>query len=140
VSRQWPRTVLIEVAERAPAAVQRRGSSYAIIDRTGVVFDTVRKRPKRLPLVSADTGSGARTMRAALDVLAVVPARVRRQLVEVRAMSPEQVTLRLTRRRTVMWGSTERGERKAAVLAALMSRRALVYDVSAPDAPTTRRS
>jgi cell division protein FtsQ len=140
VSRQWPRTVLIVVAERVPAAVQRRGSSYALLDRTGVAFDTVRKRPKRLPLVSADTGSGARTMRAAMDVLAVVPARVRRQLVEVRAASPEQVTLRLTRRRTVMWGSTERGQRKAAVLAALMSRRALVYDVSAPDAPTTRRS
>jgi cell division protein FtsQ len=139
VSRQWPRTVLIVVAERVPAAVQRRGSSYLLLDRTGVAFDTVRTRPKRLPLVSADTDS-PRTLRAALDVLAVVPDRVRRQLVEVRATSPEQVTLRLTRHRTVMWGSTERGERKAAVLAALMSRRALVYDVSAPDAPTTRRN
>ena len=49
------------------------------------------------------------------------------------------VTLRLTRDRTVVWGSPERGDRKATVLTALMSRRADVYDVSAPDAPTTRR-
>jgi cell division protein FtsQ len=39
----------------------------------------------------------------------------------------------------VLWGSVDRGARKAAVLAVLVTRRAAVYDVSAPDAPTTRR-
>jgi len=139
VSRQWPRSVRIVVVERVPAAVQRRGSSYLVLDGTGVAFDTVRTRPKGLPMVSARSGAGARTVRAAMDVLAAVPARVRRQLVEVRAASPEQVTLRLTRGRTVVWGSPDRGERKAVVLTALMPRKARVYDVSAPDAPTTSR-
>ena len=46
--------------------------------------------------------------------------------------------MQLTRGRIVVWGSTERGERKAAVLAVLLARKARVYDVSAPDAPTTR--
>ncbi len=136
VSRQWPRSVLIVVQERVPAAVQRRGSSYLLVDPSGVAFDTVRKRPKGLPLVTAP---GEPAFRAALTVLTSVPAPVRRQLLEVRAASPEQVTLRLTRDRTVVWGSPERGDRKAAVLTALMSRKARVYDVSAPDAPTTRR-
>ena len=139
VSRQWPRSVRIVVVERVPAAVQRRGSSYLVLDGTGVAFDTVRTRPKGLPMVSARSGAGARTVRAAMDVLAAVPVRVRRQLVEVRAASPEQVTLRLTRGRTVVWGSPDRGERKAVVLTALMPRKARVYDVSAPDAPTTSR-
>ena len=139
VSRLWPRSVRIVVEERVAAAVQRSGSSYLILDRTGVAFDTVRTRPKGLPMVSARPGSGAPTLRAAMDVLAAVPVRVRRQLVEVRAASPEQVTLRLTRGRTVVWGSPDRGERKAVVLTALMPRKARVYDVSAPDAPTTSR-
>jgi cell division protein FtsQ len=140
VSRQWPRSVQIVVQERVPAAVQRRGSSYLLVDPEGVAFDTVRRRPKGLPLVTAPAAAGEPAFRAALAVLTSVPAPVRRQLLEVRAASPEQVTLRLTRGRTVMWGSPDRGDRKAAVLTALLSRRARVYDVSAPDAPTTRRS
>jgi cell division protein FtsQ len=140
VSRQWPRSVRIVVEERMPAAVQRSGSSYLLVDPTGVAFDRVAKRPLGLPLVTAPTAAGEPAFRAALAVLTAVPASVRRQLLEVRAASPEQVTLRLTRGRTVVWGSPERGARKAAVLTALMSRRASVYDVSAPDAPTTRRS
>jgi cell division protein FtsQ len=39
-----------------------------------------------------------------------------------------------------MWGSAEASERKAEVLTALMRLRAKVYDVSAPEAPTTRES
>lgn len=139
VSRSWPRSVQIVVEERRPAAVQRRGSTYRLVDRTGVAFDTVLKRPKGLPLVSAHAAAGPLALRATLDVLAALPGPVRRQLLEVRATSAEQVTLRLTRARTVVWGSPERGERKAVVLMALMARRATVYDVSAPDAPTTRR-
>jgi cell division protein FtsQ len=137
VSRQWPRSVRIVVEERVPAAVQRHGASYLVLDRSGVVFDTLRKRPKGLPMVTAEPGAGVRTLRAAMDVLAAVPVRVRRQLVEVRAASPERVTLRLTRGRTVVWGSPDRGDRKAVVLTALLPRKARVYDVSAPDAPTT---
>jgi hypothetical protein len=38
----------------------------------------------------------------------------------------------------VVWGNDADPERKARVLAALMRRPAAVYDVSAPDAPTTR--
>jgi cell division protein FtsQ len=139
VSRQWPRSVRIVVHERVPAAVQRSGPAYLLVDSSGVAFDTVNRRPKGLPLVSAPVAAGEPALRAALAVLTSVPDAVRRQLIEVRAATPEQVTLRLTRHRTVVWGSPERGDRKAAVLAALMSRRASVYDVSAPDAPTTRQ-
>ena len=136
VTRNWPGTVQIVVQERVPAAVRRHGSSYRLVDRSGVAFAVVRKRPKGLPLVS---GAGPAGLRATVDVLAAVPPAVRRALLEVRATSPENVSLRLTRKRTVVWGSPERGKRKAAVLSALMTRKASVYDVSAPDAPTTRR-
>jgi len=136
VARQWPATVRIVVQERAPTAVRRHGSGFRLVDDSGVAFAVVRKRPRGLPLVS---GAGQAGLRAAVDVLAATPPKVRRALLEVRATSPEVVSLRLTRRRTVVWGSPERGARKAEVLTALMTRRASVYDVSAPDAPTTRR-
>jgi cell division protein FtsQ len=137
VTRDWPSTVVIRVTERVPAAAQARGRDWALVDRTGVVFGTVARRPRDLPRVSAPVTEGAPALRATLDVLDALPAPVREQVREVRAASLERVTLRLTRGRTVEWGSAERPERKAAVLTVLLTRKAKVYDVSAPDSPTT---
>lgn len=142
VERHWPRTVSIVVQERVPAAVQQQGPGFVLVDRTGVAFATVARRPAGLPLVSAPVDEGPGALEAALDVLDALdglPPALRAQVRQVRAASPESVVVELTRGRTVRWGSAERGERKAAVLAVLMPRKARVYDVSAPDAPTTRR-
>jgi cell division protein FtsQ len=138
VVRRWPHRVQIVVRERAPAAVRPHGSSFSLVDRSGIAFDVVKARPAGLPLLSAPVDAGPEALRAALDVLAATPPAVRPQVVEVRAASPDHVTLRLTQGRTVVWGSPDRGDRKAEVLTALMTRRAKTYDVSAPDAPTTR--
>lgn len=139
VVRRWPRAVEISVRERTPAAVQPRGASWVLVDRAGVAFDTETRRPKGLPMVSAPVDAGRPALRAALDVLAALPDRVGDQVRQVRAADAEHVTIRLSRGRTVLWGSTERAGRKASVLAVLLSRRASVYDVSAPDTPTTRK-
>lgn len=138
VARRWPRTLTISVRERVPAAVAARGTSYVLVDRTGVSFDTVPVRPPGLALVDVPAGLGRAGLRAALDVLAATPAALRAQVVVVQAGADEQVTLQLTRGRTVVWGSPDGSRRKAVVLDALLARRARVYDVSAPDAPTTR--
>jgi cell division protein FtsQ len=139
VDRDWPSTVRITVVERTPAAVQARGTGWVLVDRSGVVFDTVDKRPRGLPKVSAPVDEGPAALRATLDVLDALTPAVREQVREVRAAGLEQVTLQLRRGRTVEWGSTDRSDRKAAVLAVLLTRKATVYDVSAPDSPTTRR-
>jgi cell division protein FtsQ len=139
VRRTWPRGVAIVVRERVPAAVRVRGTGFALVDRSGVVFAEVARRPKGLPLVTAPIGAGAPALRAALDVLDSVPLPVRGQVRTVRAANEQDVRLSLTRGRTVLWGTPERGSRKGAVLAVLLSRKATVYDVSAPDAPTTRK-
>jgi len=139
VVRRWPRTVEIRVRERTAAAVQARGSSWLLVDRTGVGFATQDRRPRGLPLVSAPVSQGSPALRATLDVLEVLQPEVRAKVREVRAATPHHVSLLLTRGRTVVWGDTQRGTRKAAVLAVLLTRKASVYDVSAPDIPTTRR-
>jgi len=139
VVRRWPRTVQIRVRERTAAAVQPRGSTWSLVDRSGVVFATVARRPKGLPVVSAPVDAGPSALRAALDVLDAVPVRVSDQVRQVRAADSDHVTMRLSRGRTVLWGSTERAARKASVLAVLLTQKASVYDVSAPDTPTTRK-
>jgi len=139
VSRQWPRTVRIQVHERQAAAVQARGPAYVLVDRSGVAFAPVDRRPPGLPLVSAPVDAGPPALRAALDVLEQLSPPVRQQVRQVRAASAEDVEVRLSRGRTVLWGSADRGARKAAVLAVLLTRKARVYDVTAPDAPTTRK-
>jgi cell division protein FtsQ len=138
VRRDWPRGVTIVVRERVAAAVRERGTGFVLVDRTGVVFGQVARRPRDLPLVSAPVSAGPPALRAALDALDAVPAAIRDQVRSVRAASPDEVTLQLTRGRTVIWGDTGQGARKGAVLAVLLTRKADVYDVSVPDAPTTR--
>jgi cell division protein FtsQ len=77
VTRQWPRTVEIVVQERVPAAVQVRGSSYLLVDASGVAFDTVHKRPKGLPLVTASAARKAGSPAAAGCSRCALPRRSR---------------------------------------------------------------
>lgn len=139
VVRRWPGTVEIAVRERTPAAVLREGTGWLLVDRTGVAFARERRRLAGLPVLDAAADAGRAELRSALDVLDSLPAAVRADVREVSVASAEEVTLRLSKGRSVVWGSTERAERKAAVLTVLLSRKASVYDVSAPDTPTTRK-
>ena len=139
VDRVWPRLVRITVRERVAAAVAPRGSGWALVDRTGVDFASVAGRPRGLPVVSAPVDQGPRALRATLDVLDALSPGVRAQVRQVRAASTDRITLQLTRGRSVEWGSAGRSARKAAVLQVLLTRKARVYDVSAPDMPTTSR-
>ncbi len=52
----------------------------------------------------------------------------------------DDVALTLRSGDLVRWGSVEDADLKASVLAALMKRKASVYDVSAPRLPTTYTS
>lgn len=139
VRRYWPRTVEIAVRERAPAAVQPRGDDWVLLDRTGLAFATEPRRPRGLPVVTASSNAGRAGLRSGLQVVDSLAPAVREQVRAVHVASVEQVTLRMTRGRSVVWGSTERAERKSAVLRVLLSRKASVFDVSAPDTPTTRQ-
>jgi cell division protein FtsQ len=74
--------------------------------------------------------------RAAVAVLAAIPQQLRAQVVKVGAKTEGSVELTLADGRMVRWGSPDRSERKAAVLAPLLTRPGTVYDVTTPDFPT----
>lgn len=143
VVRRWPRTLAVVVEERAAVAVVRERADGAparlrLVDGEGVAFARVADPPDRLPRLEADGKDPQQSLQAALAVLDALPAPLARQVRVITASTPDDVTLELDDGPTVVWGSADRSERKALVLGAIMRRPADVYDVSAPDVPTTR--
>lgn len=134
VRRGWPNEVVIAVAPRTAIAVDsatRRG-----IDPTGAVFDTNEPLPKSMPEVTA-TGAGLTT---AMAVLAGLPADLAGKVESVSATTRDDVDLALRSGATVHWGSADQAEFKARVLRALLKHKRDVYDVTAPELPTTFRA
>jgi len=132
VRLQWPRTVLLEVESRQ-ALAQDAGSGLAV-DADGTPFQPAGPVPKGLPVIRATDIGRTEAMRA----LAGLPADLRGRISVVSASTRDDIRFSLGSGAVVRWGSAEQGQLKAQVLDALLSRRALVYDVSAPLAPTTR--
>ncbi len=51
VTRNWPDGLTIVVVERTPEAVVAQGKRFLVVDRFGVVFQDLNRRPAHLPLV-----------------------------------------------------------------------------------------
>lgn len=134
-------TVRIEVTERIPVALVRRGG-IRLVDATGTAYATVPAEPPGLPeLRVARVGTGDATTVAALTVLTTLPDWLRIQVRSVAARSQTDVVLRLSGgrdgdEREVRWGDASEGGRKAAVLGLLLTQPGTIYDVSSPALPT----
>jgi len=143
VTRSWPNRLVIVVRERTPALVlPAYGGGYDIADADGVVLKRVARRPADLPLYPTVAPEGALRgnpdLAAAVAVLGELPARLRRSVISVIAPNPDQVTLRLAGRITVLWGDTGRAAAKARALTVLMRAHLHYYDVSAPGSVAAR--
>jgi cell division protein FtsQ len=140
VSRSWPNTVEITVTERTAIAFFDSGpggDGVHLVDGGGVVFKTVRARPPglpelKLPKVSADDP----VTRAVTAVLGVIPEQLLKQVTTATAKTPASVEFTLASGKIVRWGTAEQTDRKAKVLAALLTQDGKVYDVAAPELPT----
>jgi len=143
VTRSWPNRLVIVVRERTPALVlPAYGGGYDIADADGVVLKRVTRRPADLPFYPTVAPEGALRgdpdLAAAVAVLSELPAQLRRSVISVIAPNPDQVTLRLAGRITVLWGDTGRAAAKARALAVLMRAHLHYYDVSAPGSVAAR--
>jgi cell division protein FtsQ len=137
VSREWPSTVRITVTERDPVGVLREADGVHLVDSTGLDYATVAAAPAGLPNIQlpAAAPTDPRTQ-AIVRVMGALPPQLRAQVVAISAATPGSVQLALANGKTVRWGNADDSARKAAVLAALMTRPGKVYDVSSPDLPT----
>ncbi len=135
VRRGWPTEVVVAVTMREPLATVSSGTQRLGVDADGVVFDIVGPLPKGLPKVTADGAALTETM----AVLATLPADLAKRVVSASATTRDDVDLTLRSGDLVRWGNADHAAFKAEVLRALMRRKADLYDVSAPEVPTTFR-
>ncbi|MDP2013276.1 MAG: FtsQ-type POTRA domain-containing protein, partial [Actinomycetota bacterium] len=130
VRRGWPHEVVIAVTPRTAIATRSDGT---VVDAAGVAFTPVAVVPSGLPIVHAeDLG-----LVAAMGVLTSLPDDIRQKVVSLKATTRDDVALTLKSSAIVRWGSIEQAELKAQVTRALLKRKATIYDVSAPELPTT---
>ncbi|WP_415950860.1 cell division protein FtsQ/DivIB [Streptomyces sp. KLOTTS4A1] len=150
VVRAWPHGIALKVTERKPVLLLHKGGKFVEVDARGVRFATVTRPPENVPKLRLNAGRSPslhrfgtdRLLVAAVDVAGDLPRAVvaRTRTMEVR--SYDSISLELTDGRTVDWGSSEKGESKAAVLTALLKAApdARHFDVSAPTSPAVSGS
>lgn len=133
VRRVWPRTLRLQVTERVAVAGVQRPDGVLLLSADGVAFATEPTRPAGLADLAVPTpGRDDPATRAALDVLAALPAGLRGQVASVSATTGQDVHLALTDKRTVVWGGAGDAATKAAELTALLKLPGTAFDVSAP--------
>ncbi len=130
VRRGWPREVVLAVTPRVPVA--KVAGTPKVADATGLAFD-----PPTPPGPLLDIDAQGPALVAAVQVLTGLPDAIRSRVRLIEARTRDDVELQLRSGAVVRWGSAERGDLKAQVLLALLPRRARVYDVTAPELPTT---
>lgn len=133
VRRGWPHDVVIAVAPRVPLAMVVTPNGRRAVDAEGVPFTPVGVPVGNLPTVKGE-GVGLET---AMAVLSALPPDLAGRVATVSATTRDDADLVFKSGTTVHWGSAEQAEFKAEVLRALMRHKRDVYDVSAPELPTT---
>jgi cell division protein FtsQ len=131
VRRGWPDEIVIAVQPRVPIGRVNDSGKDLAVDSLGITFDYADTKS----LIKIDAQGEA--LFAAVAVYESLPVGLKNRVRNVVATSRDNVELALKSGSRVRWGSAEELEFKAQVLEALLSRRAEMYDVSAPGLPTT---
>jgi cell division protein FtsQ len=135
VRRVWPSEIVLAISERTPVATMAENGKWKFIDKFGVMYGESSKVPDGLIPITANSIAA----RAAIaGVIEYLPDSISRQVLTMSAATKDSVELTLTGNRTVFWGSYTQTSRKIKVLEVLLTKSARLYDVSAPNFPTTR--
>ncbi|WP_406282863.1 cell division protein FtsQ/DivIB [Nocardia sp. NBC_00881] len=138
VQRVFPSTVRVTVVERVPVLFYGSPRGAHLVDAQNVEF-AIEAVPIGVPkLVTDHPGSDDPVTRAAVSVLAIMPAALGIQVGEVVARSISDISLNLKDGRTVLWGGANDAERKSAVVLPLLTRPGTVFDVSSPNLVTVK--
>lgn len=138
VSRTWPHDVRIEIIERTPVAVLDLGSRQVALDAEGVSFPAPAGDRRGLPRITVGGGADRDALREGASVVAALDPAVGNLVDHLEVQTVDEILLHLRDGRLVRWGSADASDDKAAVLLQLLDRKAEMYDVSVPGAPTTR--
>ena len=131
VRRGYPNDIVIAVTPSVAVAQSTDGQA---IDADGIAYRSPTALPKKLLTID---GSDPDALGAAVRIFNQLPAEISQKISALTAKSRDDVTFTLGSGAVVRWGNDEKAEQKIAVLTALLPRRARMYDVSAPELPTT---
>lgn len=136
VQRSWPSAVTLVVELREPAlAVSQSGRPLQLADASGVVYDTVEKRPKGVPQVGAPAGDlDPESLVGVLEMRAALPEQILEDVRGMRVSSGGELRFDLGAVR-VEWGPPEQAALKAKVLEALLQQSGV--DPEAEEQPVT---
>lgn len=136
VSRSWPSSVVVRVAEHVPVGQIKVDDEVRSLAPDGTVYRIPGVEPSG-PMVTVTSAPEAqeRTLQVVAKVLASLPAQTAELVSSVSAESPDSVTFDLTSGAKVLWGDNSEPLLKARVLELLMRDPAERYDVSAPSVP-----
>lgn len=140
-----PHTLVVRIVERAPVGAVERGAVVDLVDAAGVVVESSAERPVGIPLIAATSADPeSLAFRSVSAVLSALPDALRGQVDVITASTRDDVTFTMTGvGHRVVWGSAERSEFKARVLAVAIAATsqgsAWEYDVSAPESLVVRR-
>ncbi len=137
VTRVLPHGVRIAVKERTAVYALSESSGFDLVDASGIAYTSVLGVPKGL-VVASLSGDDQRLRRDVATVVAALPQALHDRAVLVTAETPDSIVIELSGGAEVVWGSADSSNQKAQVIAALLSVRASVYDVSSPSHPTTK--
>ena len=138
VQRKYPSTVQVTVEERTPVAFFESPDGTQLLESSGGDFAIAPPPPGVVRLVTDNPVFGDPVTKDALAVLDTLPPLLRDQAGELRASTLSDISILLLDGRTVVWGSKDDSQRKAAVAIALLSQPGQIFDVSSPDLPTTK--
>ena len=137
VTRSIPHGVKIAVTERTAVYALSSSSGFDLVDASGVSFTTVADTPKGI-VVATISGDDERLRKDVATVVVALPQALRERAVLITADTPDSIVIELSGGAEVIWGSADSSAQKAQVIAALLSVKASVYDVSSPSHPTTK--
>ncbi len=137
-----PDTLVVRIIEREPIGAVVSSAGFDLVDAAGVVIQSGAERPAGYAVIEARAGAGSPGFGAAAAVVTALPESIRSQLDTVTAATADDVTLTLVGGARVVWGSAEKSDYKAVVLAALVVSHPVgsvgEYDVSSPDSAVLR--
>ncbi|MGW6335190.1 cell division protein FtsQ/DivIB [Nocardia rhamnosiphila] len=138
VQRVLPSTVRVRIEPRTAVLYYDSPEGAHLLDADGIEY-AIEPAPIGVPqLVTARPGGADELTRAAVVVARVLPPALEVQVETIRAVGPSEISLTLRDGRTVLWGSSEDGERKSAVVLPLLTQPGTVFDVSSPSLVTVK--
>ncbi|MGW0005561.1 cell division protein FtsQ/DivIB [Nocardia grenadensis] len=138
VQRVLPSTVRVRIEPRTPVLYYDSPEGAHLLDAGGIEY-AIEPAPIGVPqLVTARPSSTDELTRSAVAVARVLPPALEVQVETIRAAGASEISLTLRDGRTVLWGNSEDGERKSAVVLPLLTQPGTVFDVSSPSLVTVK--